>query len=150
VRVKPNWPLVAILAGAIATIAVIVAMFTGSDSMSSRGLPLPTTEHVDGVDASDARNSESQGSLALAPNGCIYLDWGDGGALAVWPDGYLLDGDDVVSSRGDRFEPGATIEGDFFVVDRAVVAAGSDQALNDTLELCAPDSPEVIIISDIR
>jgi hypothetical protein len=145
--VKTNWPLFGIILGALATAGLIIAMFVSSTTTTSVGLGLPTMSLVG--DAPIVPTSrETTGTLAVAANGCFYVDYEESASFAIWPDGYTQDDTEVVSPDGDRLGAGATVTGEFVVVDKSTVnATGSLEA---SIDYCTPDEDSLILLTALN
>lgn len=144
---KPNWPLLGIIIGALATVGLIVAMFVSSTTTTSVGLGLPTMSLVKDVPIVPT-STETTGTLAVAANGCFYVEYESSASFAIWPDGYTQDDTEVVSPDGDRLGAGATITGEFVVIDKSTVdATGSLEA---SIDYCTPDEDSLILLTTIN
>ena len=143
---KPNWPLIGIVLGALATVGLIVAMFVSSTTTTSVGLGLPTMSLVGDTSVVPVE-TPTTGTLAVAANGCFYVDYETSASFAIWPDGYTQDDTEVVGPDGEILGAGAELTGEFTVVDKATLdATGSLEA---SIDYCTPDEDTVILLTVI-
>lgn len=144
---RPNWPLIGIVAGALATAVIIVVIFTSSGSSIS-GSGILTVDELGDVDATAAARTAT---LERRSNGCLELEFPDGStAWPVWPTGTTRDGEDVVAGSS-RFAAGDTVTGDIATVKKSAVdALSGDSGPASLAEFCAGDDGTIAIVSSLR
>jgi len=136
---KPNWPLIAVLAGFAVTVTLVLVIVLSPPTFVGPELPTETSEGGDAVQATLVRDDE----------GCFFARIDGDDVYAIWPEGFVRDGESV--SGG----PKALADGDDFtatgtVSDRAT-AVGDNEYLNRVTGTCmGTDSDDpVIVISSV-
>ena len=136
---KPNWPLVAILAGFAVTLTLVLVIVLSPPTFVGPELPTDASEGGDPVQATLVRDDE----------GCFFARIDGDDVYAIWPEGFVRDGESVAGG------PKALADGDGFtatgiVSDRAT-AVGDNEYLNRVTGTCmGTDSDDpVIVISSV-
>ncbi len=130
---------------AVALGVVLVAAACGEGSAEG-GMGLPV--QIPGEAYPGVRNVLTA-TVALAGNGCVFLDMGDGRLFAIWPRG-SVQGDPVTLADGTALADGASIEAVAARVPAAPLRGATPTYWDHVLGFCAPEADEVLVLDEVR
>jgi hypothetical protein len=149
-RRGPNWPLIAIAAGAAVTLAIVIAIFV-STATAPKHPGLPTTTALSTVDGS--ATTEQEVSVQLTDT-CAYTVIGGVKSFAIWPKGYTRDSNgDVLAPNGTTYASNGSFTASTIAttVDGAVKLDGADANgyIGTLLSQCSAGNDHVTILTKI-
>ncbi len=147
---KPNWPLVAILSAAVATVVIVVLIFVSTASTATHS-GLPTTVALSKV---PANTEEKNVSVQILDNDCVFAIVDGVRSFAIWPKGYTKDKlGNVLAPDGTMYGKGGAFLAATVVTNRAAVlkldGGGDDGYLGTLLTRCQGTNTHVAIITEI-
>lgn len=146
---RPNWPLIGIIVGAIATVSIVVAIFV-STSMAPRQAALPTIAALPKLTSTTVQKTVSP---ALTDE-CAYAMIDGVKSFAIWPKNFTRDpSGDVIASDGSSYGEedsfSATIINSTPTKVLALEGGGDDGYLGTLLSRCTDGGSHVTIITAI-
>lgn len=133
---KPNWALIGILAGFVATVTIVLMIVLSPPTFV--GPELPTTETA-------LEGETTTATLTVHEDGCFFVGLAGIEYYAIWPSGFVRDESAVVSG------PLTIADGDEFVVTGAIVdrasAVDDNEYLNRVTGSCmGQDSNDDVLV----
>lgn len=140
---KPNWPLIAILAGFAATLTIVLVIVLSPPTFV--GPELPTIDSS--VD--EAGGDNVQATLVRDEQGCFFVTVDGERSYAIWPSGFARDGETVTNGT-TTLADGNTFTATGIISDRAT-AVGDNEYLNRVTGSCmgADSDASVIVMSAV-
>ena len=134
---RPNWPLVGVIAGAVVAVAIVITIFVTTAGVSSTAIPTAPT--VAQLDAKHADWKTPLTGTVTIKNGCLFATVDGADRFVVWPQGWVKDGDAIRTPDGTELVAGAQLSGTGTLLSRDDALAASDayqQYLGDMTTEC--------------
>lgn len=148
-RRTPNWPLIAIMVGAVITLAIVVAIFV-STALAPKHASLPTTVALPSVSGTVVKRTVT---VSLTGT-CAYAVVDGVTSFAIWPKGYSRDSTgDVLAPDGSTYADGGSLTASTIETTAAAVVTldggGDSGYLGTMLTQCAAGTSHVVILKSI-
>lgn len=98
---KINWPLIGILAGAAVTLTLVLVIVFSPPTFVGPEVPTSTTTY---------EGSAIVATLVRHDDGCFFVSIDGSESYAIWPEGFVRDGEAVVAPDGIRYNDGDTLD----------------------------------------
>jgi hypothetical protein len=139
--VRPNWPLIGIIAAAVVAVGIVVTIFVSTSGAGS--VAVPTAPTTDQLDAKHADWSTPLSGTVTEKNGCLFATVDGSDRFVIWPQGWRKNGDAMREPDGTAVAVGATLTGTGTLLSRDDALKASDaysQYLGDMTTTCLGDA----------